>query len=432
MKRVDLLPADTYLVMNKTLLFNSNRQVLTMLYQPIIGYGPISLYFTLWSDLDKTEIMSVEFTHHHLMSKMNLKLEEIKIAREKLEAMGLLKVYFKKGNVNNYVYQLFSPLEGALFLKDPVLSVLLYNNVGDYEFKRIKEYFQIPKLDLSRFEEITLSFNDVFSIEKTNIGKGVQEDLRQVTNLDLSITSLIDFDLLKLSIPKAIINDKAFDEKTKELINKLSFLYKIDNLHMLNIIRGAINEKGFIDKEQIKKLCQNYFKFENDNKLPNLIYQSQPEKYKTKIIDGSKRKKIIHVFETISPYEFLKAKYKGGSPTTRDKRLIETLIVEQNLTPGVVNVLIDYVLKVNDNKLNRNFIETIAGQWKRLNIKTVLEAMRQAEKEHKKYQKGFTSKKKTVSVKEEKVPEWFDKEIKEEELSSEEEAKIKDMLKEYM
>ena len=51
-------PADTYIVINKSIITNEDRTILTMLYQPIIGPLPIMLYFSLWSDLDKTEIMS--------------------------------------------------------------------------------------------------------------------------------------------------------------------------------------------------------------------------------------------------------------------------------------------------------------------------------------------------------------------------------------
>ena len=77
---------------------------------------------------------------------------------------------------------------------------------------------------------------------------------------------------------------------------------------------------------------------------------------------------MIYIFETVSPYNFLKSKYNGAKPTTRDLNLIENLMLDAKLKPAVVNVLIDYVMRVNDKKLSKNFVETIAGQWKRLNI----------------------------------------------------------------
>src|SRR5699024_6921903 len=92
-------------------------------------------------------------------------------------------------------------------------------------------------------------------------------------------------------------------------------------------------------------------------------------------------------FENTSPYDYLKSKYKGAEPTKRDLRLIEDLMVEQKPSAGVVNVLISYALKLNHQKLNRNYLETIAGQWKRLNVETVEEAMRLTEKEYKKMKK---------------------------------------------
>ena len=101
MDKNNILPADTYIVVNKSIMNNEDRKILNMLYQPIIGPLPIILYFTLWADLDKMEFMSVECSHQHLATNMHLTLEEIISIREKLEAVGLLRTRVKKGNINN-------------------------------------------------------------------------------------------------------------------------------------------------------------------------------------------------------------------------------------------------------------------------------------------------------------------------------------------
>ena len=77
MKHITVLPADTYTVINKTILTDKDKKILTMLYQPIIGYTATSLYFTLIDDLDKLELFSDDLTHHHLISTMQLKLDSI-------------------------------------------------------------------------------------------------------------------------------------------------------------------------------------------------------------------------------------------------------------------------------------------------------------------------------------------------------------------
>ena len=142
---------------------------------------------------------------------------------------------------------------------------------------------------------------------------------------------------------------------------------------------------------------------------------------------------MVYTFENLTPYEFLKAKYKGAEPTTRDKRLIESLLIDQKLNPGVVNVLIAYVLKINDEKLNKSYVETIAGQWKRLNIETVEDAMRITEKEHKKNKKliNKTSKSRKTITKND-IPAWFDKELEKNDLTKEESEEMEKVLGELV
>ena len=125
-----VLPADTFMVVNKTILNDNDRKLLVMLYQPIVGSVAISLYFSLWSYLDKMEFMSQEWTHHHLMTNMRMSLEDIIQSRERLEGIGLLKIYVKKDKVNNFVYEMYSPLSAYDFFLNPILSVSLYNNIG--------------------------------------------------------------------------------------------------------------------------------------------------------------------------------------------------------------------------------------------------------------------------------------------------------------
>ena len=383
MRNITILPADTYTVVNKTVLNESDRKLISMLYQPIIGHTAVSLYLTLIDDLDKLEVMSDDLTHHHLMSTMQLKLEDIVIAREKLEATGLLKSYFKKGSINQYVYLIYSPMSAHEFFTHPILNIVLYNNLGKKEYERLLNYYKIPRVNLKDYEDITSSFDDIFTSVKGNILEIESDTTRRDTN-NIQINKGIDFNLLISSIPSNIINDKTFSKDVKELINALSFTYNLNTLDIKGLVCDAINEKGLIDKSRLRKSCRDYYQFETAGSLPTLIYNKQPDYLKKPEGDTSKRAKLIYTFENISPYQLLKAKYKGAEPTERDKRLIESLLVDQKLNYGVVNVLISYVLKTNNQQLKKSYVETIAGQWKRLNIETVEEAMDISEKEHKK------------------------------------------------
>ena len=433
MKNRTILPADTYTVINKTVINDSDRKLITMLYQPIIGYVAVSLYFTLIDDLDRSEVMSYDLTHHHLMATMQLRLEDIVIAREKLEACGLLKTYFKAGNINQYVYLIYSPMSAHDFFNHPILNVVLYNNLGKKEYERIVNYFLIPNINLKEYEDITSSFDQVFSSTRGNVLE-VYDDIRKRESNRPLIDKEIDFNLLISSIPSSMVSERCFSKDVRELINSLSFTYQLDTLAMQGLVRDSLNEKGLIDKNFLRKSCREYYQFEHAGDLPTVIYHKQPEYLKKPAGDHSKWAKMVYAFENLTPYQFLKAKYKGAEPTDRDKRLIENLLIDQKLNPGVVNVLIAYVLKINHEQLKKSYVETIAGQWKRLNIETVEEAMKIAEKEHKKMKKVLTKDKAKSSVvkKEAKLPAWFDQELENNETSKEEAEEMNKILEELV
>ena len=434
MKNRTILPADTYIVINKTVLNDSDKKLISMLYQPIIGYTAVSLYFTLLDDLDKLEVMSNDLTHHHLMATMQLKLEDIVIAREKLEATGLLKTYYKTGNINQYVYLIYSPMSAHEFLTHPILNVVLFNNLGKKEYERIVNYYKIPRINLKDYEDITSSFDEIFTSVRGNSFEVNQDITKRDTN-NILLNKGIDFNLLISSIPSSMVHEKCFSKEIREFINALSFTYQLDTLAMQGLVRDALNEKGMIDKTALRKSCREYYQFEHNGDLPTLIYNKQPDYLKKPAGDHSKWAKMVYAFENLTPYQFLKAKYKGAEPTDRDKRLIENLLIDQKLNPGVVNVLIAYVLKINHEQLKKSYVEAIAGQWKRLNIETVEEAMKIAEKEHKKVKRAFEKNKTTKSSstkKDTNLPAWFDKDLENEETSKEEVEELNKILEELV
>lgn len=413
---LSILPADEYIVMNKSLLNDNDRLILSMLYQPIIGCISLSLYFTLWSDLDKSITVSKEYTHHHLMNTMGIRLEEIIEARKKLEAVGLLKTYYKD---NTYIYEIHSPVLPMEFFSNPILSTSLYSMVGS-EYKDLLSYYKVPTINYNEFKDISTHFSDMFDMDLSNMSSSDEKNIKTKDKLEIIIDNVVDFDFIIGSIPKGIINSRTFSPSIKKLINRLAYLYNFDNITMSNLIKDSINEKGMIVESELKKGCKNYYSFEN-NKTPKLIYKK--EKAVSESNTRTNREKMIEVFETTSPYDFLKAKYKGAKPTSKDTNLIESLLTDQELNPGVVNVLIDYVLRTNDNKLNKNYVEAIASQWKISNIKTAKDAMKRAETEYKKVNKNKKS--------EEVLPSWYGKDIKKQEMSDNDIKELENMLSEF-
>ena len=269
---------------------------------------------------------------------------------------------------------------------------------------------------MKEYSDITKALDEVYDTSKFTL----KEDLRDKLTGSINVLSKINFEEIMASIPKGIINERAFNKKTRELINNLAFIYNIDTLKMTEMIRSVLNEYGSIDKNGLRIVARKDYQFKKGT-LPTLVYRTQPEYLKNPLGDNSKKGKIIAVFENTTPYDFLRRKYHGVEPTARDLKLLESLMIDLELTPSVVNVLIDYVLRKNNNSLNKNYVETIAAQWKRAGLKTAGEAMDFAEKEHKKMMKKIPEPKRM-----EETPVWFNKKIEEAELTQKEEEELKD------
>ncbi len=418
---MNVLPADTFIVINKTTLSDKDRNVLILLYQPIVGSTSISLYYTLWSYLDKSELLSNEWTHHHLLRDMLISNTELTDALERLEAVGLIKAYVKKGNVNSYVYELYSPVCAQEFINNPLLNTALFSTVGKLEYERVINYFKTPKVNLKEYEDITKKFSDIFDYSSVPINDNLIYDIKKRESRKLEILSKIDINTIMNLISDDILNKKSITKDIKDFLYKISYIYNYDNDDMIELIRNSLTLKHTIDKKLLQENANKYYRYDNMGKLPSIIYKTQPEYLRKEITTMSNRDKIIHLFETTSPYDFINSKYKTGNPTSSDLAIISYLLIDLNLKPGVVNVLIDYVLKINNNKLIKSFVEVIASQWSKSGVETVEQAMEIAEKEYKK--------KKNIKPKSTIKPDWVDKDIKEDIATDEEIKKLESRMR---
>ena len=418
---VTLLPADCYSVILKSIITDYDKKILISFYEPIIGHLGVTLYLTLLNDLNLNMQVSRDLTHHHLMSILKCPLKTIKEAREALEAVGLLKTYIKQGDINNYIYEIYAPLTPNEFLSHPILNVVLYNNIGAVEYDYLRKEYQKIRIDTKEYVEITKKMDDVY----TSVADIAAIDVEERSISEITVSDQVDFDLIASSIPKGILNEKAFNKKTKELINELAFIYKIDTLKMMELIRSVLNEFGMIDKNNLRLAARKMYQF-NNGKLPTLIYRSQPEYLKTPSGDTSMRGRIIEVFDNLNPVDFLRSKNKGAKPTSQDIKIIEMLVIDLELPPAVVNVLLDYVLIKTNNRLNKAYVEAIAGQWKRAGLKTAEEAMEFARKENTRLIKKMNPTKVNTTE-----PIWFDKNNTKEEITESEKEELENLFKEF-
>lgn len=427
----ETLPIDRYHVAAGGLLHDYDRKVLTFLYQPLIGPTCLSLYMTLWAEIEENRLWSQSGTHHNLMTIMDLNLKEIFHARQKLEGMGLLKTYVKNSeDGRSFIYELQPPLSPQQFFLDGMLNVYLYRKIGKNQFLRLKRFFsdKFPEAEPG-YSEITKAFQDVFlSVPPQALlyNEDSAADLteaetqtfigRKESNKIQINTAEFNFDLLVGGIQDSLIPKKAFTTKVKEAISNLAFLYGIDAIKMKNIVLSAVTDDSEIDIEELRKAARDWYQFEYQDQLPALLDRTQPFPHKAGIDQPkTKEEELVHYFEKTSPRQLLIDLSGGAEPSKSDLQIIEEVMFKQKLLPGVVNVLVQYVMIKTNMKLTKAYIEKIASHWSRKKISTVTDAMELAKSEHRQYLDWAEGKKtpaasgKRKSVRKEVLPDWFEK-----------------------
>ncbi|MES9682185.1 Replication initiation and membrane attachment protein [Bacillus sp. AFS001701] len=425
---MDVLPADPYTVMAAGYLHNFHRQVLTMLYQPIIGSQALSLYMTLWSECEQTDLNPNTLTHHSLMLGMKSNLKSIYEQRLILEGIGLLKVYEGfENSTKKLLYELQSPLDPHSFFEDPILNIFLFKTIGKTQYQRTKTFFSRQAFSKEGFREISRSFDSVFQAITVEQLNEIQQSNDLSTSNDRSLLKdnqpikisvkmeEFDYALFLDGLSDSFVPKRAFTTEVKETILKLAFLYGINPIQMKTIVMRSLNEDNKINIETLRLEARDWYQFQHHEALPTIVEKVQPIQHRQMGNEqpSTQEEKLIHCFETISPRRYLKEISGGAEPSEADLKIIEEIMIDQKLLPGVANVLIDYVMIRLDKKLSRNYVIKIASHWARKGVTTVKQAMDLARKEFEETKQSATaaktrsSNRRNKTIRTEIVPDWL-------------------------
>ena len=144
-----------------SLIADYDRLTLTNLYQPIIGYKAVSLYFTLLTEFDNQKINPI-INHKTLFVRMQMTASEFVDSRKLLEAVGLLKTFVSDLKENKlYQYELYAPKTPKLFFDNTLLYGMLIKTIGENDANKLRTIYLINREPEGT--EITASFTEVFS-----------------------------------------------------------------------------------------------------------------------------------------------------------------------------------------------------------------------------------------------------------------------------
>jgi replication initiation and membrane attachment protein len=425
----EVLPIDQYLVKTDSVLHEFDRRVLTLLYQPLVGPLSFSLYMLFWGEVEVYKYWGSPSTHRHLMASLRTNLDNILAARKKLEGIGLLKTYVQETpEVKNFIYDLHPPLSPSIFFSSNFpYSIFLEREIGELRYNKLKSLFMTKDVNINDFKDISQAFSDVFETTSEHDKDIVDQDLdgnqRYVNregNPEIKMGKIdFDFDLFIYGLSENFVSRSLITDEVVKRIKLLAYVYGLSPLDMQKVVMNAtFGEEDEIDLEILSEKAKIYYEIENFGRMPVLSEKVQPLKYQTMryMEPRSEEEKRIQHFEMTSPKEFLIELAGGALPTGSDLAIVESIMVNQHIQPGVVNVLLDYVVNKKKMNLNKKYMENTASNWARQKIKTVKEALDQIvefDKDVAQYKEKETKAKNNPTsglrkpIRKEILPEWM-------------------------
>ena len=126
----------------------------------------------------------------------------------------------------------------------------LINALGEKEYKKTVEFFKVPNVDLSKYQNITSKFTDSFTFGSDNIREIEINNLRKRNTNDIVLTPKVNVENVISFIPDELLNKKAVTPADKKLIINLSYIFNYDEGNLIELVRNSLTDKHIIDKKR--------------------------------------------------------------------------------------------------------------------------------------------------------------------------------------
>lgn len=369
-------------------LNDDERHVLTDLYLPILGTEAFSLYLLLWEKLPNKQLVTQRKSHAELMSLLGIDLKRFYEARIKAEALGLIRTFAKKDDLGPYyVYQLFEPLSPDDFFKDDLMSIFLYEQVGETKYHLLADKYAHSDLILKDSQEITKDFLEVFQLSNSDLintpaeVKTAQSNFNsdnaapkpslnenKLPQLDWELISDRIQQLFKISPDDLLLN--------QELILNLHAFYGLDEITLIDLIGKTcdiVNNK--IDPDRLKRLVQDRFEKNANIAVKQQETVTETNDQPTTNLNRSDQL-ILKQAKSMTPADFLAAQKQksGGFTGTVESRALRDMAMKSYLPASVLNIMVYYILQ-NSPTLTLPLMETMANDWQQNDVQTPEQAL---------------------------------------------------------
>lgn len=456
----EIQPKNIFQVTLSYPLSNQEQEILTLLYQPIVGAEAFSLYLTLMSEVAEAGISESLF-HSDLITMMDMSINQIRSARNKLEGIGLLTTLVKADTElgSHFLYRLNHPESAERFFKDEILTLTLLNSVGQRKLDKLIERFTPKFFHSAGYEDISASFKDVYSFKEAQlISESTQlsklelafEDPRPVKKMS-AVSETFDWTYFIQRLEKLGIKLPDNSTSFKEEVYTFHNLFGINELDMVDFCSKAFDY--YTSKIDIKEFERTIYRtYDTDRKQKSVEFQrnekaelseedQQTYRYNSLKMNGFSTQDIqmIMDIEKIFPLNYLEAlkNERGGYTTPQERSLVKYLVSKSGLPNSVINVLINYVYNIQKQPtLKADYVNRIANEWAQIGIvspEKAIEHVRElAKKSKEQKQSKLRYNQYNQPVRQETLPDWVDNPVEDQKLSKEEQAKLDKEIQDFL
>lgn len=348
-------PTDTYRITCDAGMSNDRLCSFMTLYQPLVGGEGILVYLTLMSEASFQRTL---LEHRRLFAIMQgIDPDSFERARMRLESFMLVKTWVREGKSgNSYLYELNLPLGPKDFFSSQYMSRRYLQAVGDRQFQLTRGFLCESDFSKEKYRDISAPVRNIHTDDFENETEYVSITPRYQFTDHGDDHIQFDYERFLVITSNLVFPPELRTQENMALIGTYATLYGISPERMNVIIARCISlETMTFDTNRFDILCRR-------------------EKPSVKEQTGDRYQ--------MSPISFMMDLQKGASVTKPDQEIITYLSQEMHFPNEVINVMLEYVLKKCDNRLNPVYVGRISGTWARSGIDTkqkALEAVAKAE-----------------------------------------------------
>lgn len=322
--------------------FKLNINALYDLYLPVVGQTATSFYVVLSNMVDNNKNQNITFNSDAVCKQLNVSNEQLSVAKDKLEAIGLLSTYIStNAHKDNILILVVKPaLSYQEFISNPKLKTLLINQLGPTNFEYL-EYKNAPESQLEEAIEITRSFDQVFN------------------GNELKNVHILDFEKLYQNIQKTTSLPLVIDENCKNIIQDVYAKYQISLKDIEFVLYDSINDMDGFNKVNPNLLIQNFNRLVNKQVTTPVQTVNRDFRLFTTGLDKEMEDKIYLDYKMCNAELYLSIIFKKPL-NNEEKQLVHVLRTKFHLNDEIINVLVDFSLNKTNGKLNKKYITKAA------------------------------------------------------------------------